>query len=104
MCWRAYCLTPRHRREAIPAGRPIAAGWLSSHYGYRNDPFSGQKAWHQGGVDFAGKAGTDVIAVASGVVSWSGDRHGYGATVEVAHGDGLMTRYATIDENVVRGG
>ncbi len=91
------------QREAIPAGRPIAAGWLSSNYGYRNDPFTGQKAWH-GGVDFAGKAGTAVIAVASGVVSWSGDRHGYGATVEVAHGDGLMTRYSHNHENVVQVG
>lgn len=79
--------------ESIPAGRPIHSGWLSSHYGYRNDPFTGRRAWHQG-IDFAGKEGAEVIAVASGVVSWSGDRSGYGAMVEVAHGDGLVTRYA----------
>jgi len=86
--------------EAIPSGRPIASGWLSSHFGYRNDPFTGKKTWHQG-VDFAGKEGTDVIAVASGVVSWSGNRDGYGNMVEVAHGDGLLTRYAHNDENLV---
>lgn len=86
--------------EAIPSGRPITSGWLSSHYGYRNDPFTGQRAWHQG-VDFAGKAGDEVIAVASGVVSWSGDRSGYGTMVEVAHGDGLVTRYAHTAENLV---
>ena len=86
--------------EAIPSGRPIASGWLSSHFGYRNDPFTGKKTWHQG-VDFAGKEGTEVIAVASGVVSWSGNRDGYGNMVEVAHGDGLLTRYAHNDENLV---
>ena len=89
--------------EAIPSGRPIASGWLSSHYGYRNDPFTGEKSWHQG-IDFAGKEGTEVIAVASGVVSWSGDRHGYGNMVEVAHGDGLVTRYAHNEENLVKVG
>ena len=89
--------------EAIPSGRPVASGWLSSHFGYRNDPFTGKKTWHQG-VDFAGKDGTEVIAVASGVVSWSGNRHGYGNMVEVAHGDGLLTRYAHNDENLVEVG
>jgi len=89
--------------EAIPSGRPVASGWLSSHFGYRNDPFTGEKTWHQG-VDFAGKDGTEVIAVASGVVSWSGNRHGYGNMVEVAHGDGLLTRYAHNDENLVEVG
>jgi len=89
--------------EAIPSGRPITAGWLSSHYGYRNDPFTGHRAWHQG-VDFAGNEGDQVIAVASGVVSWSGDRSGYGTMVEVAHGDGLVTRYAHNDENLVKVG
>ena len=89
--------------EAIPSGRPVASGWLSSHFGYRNDPFTGKKTWHQG-VDFAGKDGTEVIAVASGVVSWSGNRDGYGNMVEVAHGDGLLTRYAHNDENLVEVG
>ena len=89
--------------EAIPAGRPIASGWLSSHYGYRNDPFTGKRAWHQG-IDFAGREGTEVIAVATGVVSWSGERSGYGTMVEVAHGDGLVTRYAHNAENLVKVG
>lgn len=89
--------------EAVPAGRPVASGWLSSYYGYRKDPFTGRKAWHQG-VDFAGKAGDEVIAVATGVVSWSGERSGYGTMVEVAHGDGLVTRYAHNEENLVKVG
>ncbi len=89
--------------EAVPAGRPVASGWLSSYYGYRKDPFTGRKAWHQG-IDFAGKAGDEVIAVATGVVSWSGERSGYGTMVEVAHGDGLVTRYAHNEENLVKVG
>ncbi len=97
-------LTERQtREESRPAGRPINAGWLSSHYGYRNDPFNGRRSWHQG-VDFAGREGADIVAVASGVVSWSGERSGYGTMVEVSHGDGLMTRYAHNQENLVEVG
>ena len=59
------------KSDATPSGRPILSGWLSSRYGTRIDPFSGKKAWHEG-VDFAGKAGSNIVAVASGVVSWSG--------------------------------
>lgn len=89
--------------EAIPAGRPVTSGWLSSSYGYRSDPFTGKQTWHQG-IDFAGSAGDQVIAVASGVVSWSGERTGYGTLVEVAHGDGLVTRYGHNSENLVEVG
>lgn len=89
--------------ESVPSGRPVTSGWLSSYYGYRKDPFTGRKAWHQG-IDFAGKAGDEVIAVATGVVSWSGERSGYGTMVEIAHGDGLVTRYAHNDENLVKVG
>ena len=91
------------KSDATPSGRPILSGWLSSRYGTRIDPFSGKKAWHEG-VDFAGKAGSDIVAVASGVVSWSGERYGYGKMVEVAHGDGVITRYAHNQENLVKVG
>ena len=91
------------KSDATPSGRPILSGWLSSRYGTRIDPFSGEKAWHEG-VDFAGKAGSNIVAVASGVVSWSGERYGYGKMVEVAHGDGVITRYAHNQENLVKVG
>ena len=91
------------KSDATPSGRPILSGWLSSRYGTRIDPFSGKKAWHEG-VDFAGKAGSNIVAVASGVVSWSGERYGYGKMVEVAHGDGVITRYAHNQENLVKVG
>ncbi|OPX56108.1 Peptidase family M23 [Oceanospirillum multiglobuliferum] len=79
--------------DVFIAGRPIRKGWLSSNYGKRADPFTGRLAWHEG-VDFAGKDGSDVIAVAAGVVTWSGPRYGYGLLVEIDHGAGYTTRYA----------
>jgi murein DD-endopeptidase MepM/ murein hydrolase activator NlpD len=85
------------------AGRPIKKGWMSSHFGHRNDPFTGRVAKHEG-VDFAGKLGSDIIAVASGVVTWSGKRYGYGQLVEINHGGGYLTRYAHNLENKVKVG
>lgn len=79
--------------ERYVEGRPITWGWLSSRYGYRSDPFTGKRAWHAG-VDLAGKEGSDIIATAGGVVTYAGERYGYGNLVEVDHGDGLITRYA----------
>lgn len=79
-------------RESELAGRPIGKGWLSSYYGVRKDPFTGKPALHKG-LDFAGKEGEDVIATGAGVVTWSGDRYGYGKLVEIDHGNGLRTRY-----------
>lgn len=78
--------------ERYISGRPTTKGWLSSYYGERSDPFNGKPAWHAG-VDFAGKEGDPIIATAAGVVSWVGDRSGYGLLVEINHGDGLVTRY-----------
>ncbi|MCH9692122.1 MAG: M23 family metallopeptidase [Gammaproteobacteria bacterium] len=78
--------------EQFIAGRPISSGWMSSSYGYRTDPFTGRRAWHKG-VDFAGKAGSDVVSVAAGVVVWAENRAGYGQLVEINHGNGYQTRY-----------
>jgi len=90
-------------KEVFLAGRPIKKGWMSSFYGKRLDPFTGKLAQHKG-VDFAGKENADIIAVASGVVTWSGDRYGYGALVEIDHGQGFKTRYAHNKKNLVKVG
>ena len=82
-----------YRAGTQVAGRPVTWGWMSSAFGNRMDPFSGKKAWHAG-VDFAGREGSDVVAVASGVVVYAGRRSGYGEMVEINHGDGYVTRYA----------
>ena len=83
-----------------PAGRPLQEGWISSGFGYRTDPVTGRREFH-GGVDFAGKAGLEIKAVAAGVVTWSGKRWGYGNMVEITHGNGLITRYAHNRANLV---
>ena len=73
------------------SGRPISKGWMSSAFGRRTDPFSGRAAWHEG-IDFAGKEASDIISVAAGVVTWAGDRHGYGEMVAINHSGGYSTR------------
>ena len=81
------------KQNSIVRGRPVRWGWLSSPYGQRVDPITGRTAWHAG-VDFAGRDGSDVIAVASGVVTYAGERSGYGKLVEISHAGGYVTRYA----------
>ena len=68
--------------------------------GRPRDPISCTRAWRTG-ADFAGRKGYDILAGASGVVSWSGVKTGYGTMIEVSHGDGLSTRYGHNQENLV---
>jgi murein DD-endopeptidase MepM/ murein hydrolase activator NlpD len=79
--------------EAIPSARPTMAPMQSSSYGYRRDPFNGQGAFHAG-IDFPGKHGEPIVAAAAGKVTFVGQRSGYGNVVEIAHSNGIMTRYA----------
>ena len=88
------------KERVYPQGRPVNSGWISSYFGKRTDPFTGKAANHTG-VDFAGRSGADVIAVADGVVTWSAKRYGYGMMVEINHGNGYATRYAHNSENLV---
>ena len=97
-------LTNRELMASIKiSGRPVKKGWLSSAYGKRTDPFKGKKSFHRG-LDFAGKPGADVIAVASGVVSRSEKVDGYGNVVEIKHANGYSTLYAHNKENLVKVG
>ncbi len=93
-------LNRKLHKRVYPQGRPVRAGWISSTFGRRTDPFTGKPASHRG-VDFAGRAGTEIVAVAAGVVTYSGDRSGYGKMVEINHGNGYVTRYAHNAENLV---
>ncbi len=90
-------------RQIVPGGRPVVQGWISSYFGQRTDPFNGRTAYHKG-VDFAGPAGSQVVAVAAGVVTYSKDRFGYGKTVEINHGNGYVTRYAHNQRTLVAPG
>lgn len=88
------------KAEIHPEGRPVATGYISSYFGERADPFDGREAFHKG-VDFAGTQGSDVVAVAAGVVTWAGPRSGYGKLIEINHGDGYTTRYAHNERTLV---
>jgi len=83
----------RSLHDAVrPEGRPIRAGYVSSYFGTRQDPFKGHEANHRG-LDFAGAAGSEVLAVAEGLVTRVESVSGYGNLVEIKHGE-YVTRYA----------
>lgn len=97
-------LATRQREDASQvAGRPVVSGYQSSGYGPRSDPFHGRARAHKG-VDFAARRGTEIVAVAAGVVTWAGRKSGYGWTVEVGHADGYSTLYAHNQRNLVKVG
>ncbi|HEX3837026.1 MAG TPA: M23 family metallopeptidase [Steroidobacteraceae bacterium] len=83
-----------------PAGRPVGEGAISSYFGERSDPFTGEEGFHKG-LDFAGTEGEPVVAVAAGIVTWAGERSGYGTLVEINHGNGYITRYAHNESTLV---
>jgi len=90
----------KFHEEVALAGRPVKLGWMSSGFGRRVDPITGRMAWHAG----AGKPGSDVVAVASGVVTFAGEKHGFGRMIEINHGAGYITRYGHHDELLVAAG
>lgn len=79
--------------------QPVS-GEITSDFGWRRDPFTHQKAWHSG-VDIAAASGTPVVACASGVVSHSGPKGGYGNLVVVDHADGTQSYYGHNSANTV---
>jgi len=86
-----------------PVGWPTDGGWVSSGFGLRSDPFTGRTAYHEG-VDIASRFGSVIKAMGGGVVSYAGQKDGYGLTVEITHGSGYTTRYAHCSAVLVRVG
>ena len=80
-------------RAALPSGTPVVGSYITSTFGLRADPFGAGGQFHKG-IDYAANLGDPVLAVADGVVTFAGDRSGYGHTIEVDHGNGYVTRYA----------
>ena len=91
------------KKHATPSGWPVRSGYITSKFGYRNHPIYKRSKFHAG-VDFASKRGTPVLATADGVVVFSGWQSGYGRMVEIRHMDGLKTRYAHNQKNLVKEG
>lgn len=96
------------RREAdlsrLPSAMPVSDyPYLSSSYGWRRHPVTGRYAMHEG-LDFAAPRGTPILAASAGIVVDASYQTGYGNTVEIDHGDGLLTRYAHASELLVKRG
>lgn len=90
--------------DHTPSVGPVpGSGFISSRFGRRMDPFTGQTAMHRG-VDFAALSGSPVRSTANGVVSFAGRQGAYGLMVEVDHGNGLRTRYAHCSKILVKPG
>jgi murein DD-endopeptidase MepM/ murein hydrolase activator NlpD len=91
------------KKKLIPTMLPVEGGWYSSSYGWRIDPFSGQRAFHEG-IDVMAEIGTPIYAAAGGVVIFSGTHPQYGNMIEIDHGNGLITRYAHASKRLVKVG
>lgn len=89
--------------QTLPSGWPVRTGYVTSHFGFRVHPIKRTRLFHQG-VDFASPRGTPIIAVADGVVTFSGRKSGYGRMVDIRHANGLVTRYAHNQDNLVKEG
>ncbi len=79
--------------RALPLANPVPDQPVSSNFGNRRDPFLKRVAFHSG-MDFKTPYGFPVKATASGTVTSTGRRGGYGKMIEVDHGNGIVTRYA----------
>lgn len=88
-----YMTSLENALSSIPSSMPAASYTLSSSFGYRRDPINGSGAMHNG-LDFKAAHGTPILAAADGVITKAGWMGGYGKTIEITHGNGLMTRYA----------
>lgn len=89
--------------SATPSIRPVASGFITSRFGRRMDPFTGQAASHYG-VDYSARAGTPIMATADGVVTFTGRWYEFGWAVEISHGNGIVTRYAHCSKVLVQMG
>jgi len=78
-------------------------GWMSSRFGYRVSPFTGQKEFHKG-IDISTRMNAPIIAPADGIVSHVGWDHGYGRVLMIEHGYGVKTKYAHLQKALVKKG
>jgi murein DD-endopeptidase MepM/ murein hydrolase activator NlpD len=91
------------RKKLIPTMLPVEGGWYSSNYGWRIDPFTGQRAFHEG-IDVIAEQGTPILAAAGGVVVYSEFHAQYGNMIEIDHGNELISRYAHASKRLVKVG
>ncbi len=73
---------------------PVLNGKITSHFGYRRDPFNPNLKNFHSGLDLSAPVGTPIIASSDGVVEFTGRNGGYGNTIIIRHKDGYKTIYA----------
>ncbi len=91
---------------STPAIRPVSRGvksWVTSRFGYRKSPFTGQREFHKA-YDIAGRQGTPILATADGVVTFAGKKGLLGNTIVIDHGHGMVTRYGHINKMLKKRG
>ena len=99
----ALLVTNSANKKFLPTLAPIEDGWFSSNFGWRIDPFTGQRSFHEG-IDFPADVGTPIEAAASGKVVSAEVHPQYGKMLEIDHGNGLVSRYAHCASVLVREG
>ena len=88
--------------ESTPSVWP-AGGWVTSGFGWRGSPFTGKKEFHKG-LDISAPTGTPIYAPSRGVVAFIERDPAYGLVLNIAHGSGLVTRYAHLQRVGVKQG
>ena len=91
------------KKKLVPTMLPVEGGWYSSNFGWRIDPFTGQRAFHEG-LDVIAEQGTPILAAAGGVVVYSEFHPQYGNMIEIDHGNDLVSRYAHASRRLVKVG
>ena len=87
---------------STPVGFPVP-GFISDGFGWRSDPFTGEREFHTG-LDIVAAQGAPIRAPADGVVSLAGRVAGYGRFLQISHGYGYQTRYGHLSEVLVKSG
>jgi murein DD-endopeptidase MepM/ murein hydrolase activator NlpD len=93
----------KYYRDHYPDYYPVNGDHVSSSYGWRRDPFTGESKFHSG-LDIVCDTGSSVWAAASGTVIEAGEKGSYGYCVLIDHGNGYMTRYAHLSKILVKVG
>lgn len=95
-------LDHRERMKHTPTLLPTD-GWMSRGFGFKLDPFSGERAFHSG-IDLACNSGTPILAPADGKVEYAGWKEGLGIMVKIDHGHGYATIFGHMSKNLARTG
>ena len=88
--------------SSTPSIYPVR-GLLGNGFGWRRDPFTGMRDFHQG-LDIVAPLGTKVVAPADGIVTRVGPAGGFGLSVFLSHGYGIVTRYGHLSSTSARVG